>query len=169
MICGTRSGEGRRKQHSQRRQNKPRTICLRRLGASPKPDSNVPALGGARRTILSFILIRAPPTALRVLLQPPASWLLTTRLSRAPPESGNYAVTLTATSGSLSHTTMITVESGSGSAGGVVLPDDKLRLLLDYIPTLSLIPVVLAVGTVGLWRSKRRRENRASFRWLPGP
>src|SRR5205809_4064280 len=86
-----------------------------------------------------------------------------------PPESGNYAVTLTATSGSLSHTTMITVESGSGSAGGVVLPDDKLRLPLDYIPTLSLIPVVLAVGTVGLWRSKRRRENRASFRWLPGP
>ena len=78
-------------------------------------------------------------------------------------ESGNYTVTVTATSGSLSHTTMITVEWGSGSAGGVVLPDDKLRLLLDYIPTLSLIPVVLAVGTVGLWRSKRRRENRALF------
>ena len=58
---------------------------------------------------------------------------------------------------------MITVESGSGSVDGVALPDDKLRLLLDYIPTLSLIPVVLAVGAVGLWRSKRRRENRASF------
>src|SRR5213592_3305022 len=76
-----------------------------------------------------------------------------------PPESGNYAVTLTATSGSLSHTTMITVESGSGSAGGVVLPDDKLRLPLDYIPTLSLIPVVLAVGTVGLEIEKEEREQ----------
>ena len=84
-------------------------------------------------------------------------------ISCSKSESGSYTVTVAATSGSLSHTTMITVESGSGSAGGVVLPDDKLRLLLDYIPTLSLIPVVLAVGTVGLWRSKRRRENRASF------
>src|SRR5207247_7119156 len=90
-------------------------------------------------------------------------------ISCSKAESGNYTVTVTATSGSLSHTTMITVESGSGSVDGVALPDDKLRLLLDYMPTLSLIPVVLAVGAVGLWRSKRRRENRTSFRWLPGP
>ena len=90
-------------------------------------------------------------------------------ISCSKAESGNYTVTVTATSGSLSHTTMITVESGSGLVDGVVLPDDKLRLLLDYMPTLSLIPVVLAVGGVGLRRSKRRRENRVSFRWLLGP
>src|SRR5205823_4273951 len=120
MICGTRSGEGRRKQHKQRRQNKPRTICLRRLGASPEPDSNVPAPGGARRTILSVILIRAPPQhfVFSYTRQHHGSWQRDYLVH--PPESGNYTVTVTATSGSLSHTTMITVESGSGSAGGVV-------------------------------------------------
>ncbi len=169
MICGTRSGEGRRKQHRQRRQNKPRTICLRRLtralNQTPMCQHRLGLAGPSSRSFLSAR--HQQHFVFSYSRQHHGSWQRDYLVH--PPESGNYTVTETATSGSLSHTTMITVESGSGSAGGVVLPDDKLRLLLDYIPTLSLIPVVLAVGAVGLWRSKRRRENRASFRWLPGP
>ena len=47
----------------------------------------------------------------------------------------------------------------------LVVPDPTTAVVDPFtaIPTLSLIPVVLAVGAVGLWRSKRRRENRASF------
>jgi len=79
--------------------------------------------------------------------------------------AGNYTVNMTGSSGTLSHTAMIfiIVLPGSGSVGGVILQTDKMRLLLDYIPTLSLVLVGLATGVVGRWRSKRQRERRASL------
>ena len=78
--------------------------------------------------------------------------------------AGNYTVNIMGTSGTLSHTAtiLITVQPGSGSVGGAILQTDKLRLLLNYIPTLSLVLVVLTMGVVGRWRSKRQRERRAS-------
>ncbi len=75
------------------------------------------------------------------------------------------------TSGTLSHTAtiFITVQPGSGSVGGVILQTDKLGLLLDYIPTLSLVLVVLAIGVLTMWRSRRHGDRRGFyFKWVAG-
>ena len=85
--------------------------------------------------------------------------------------AGNYTVNIMGTSGTLSHTAtiLITVQPGSGSVGGVILQTDKLGLLLDYIPTLSLVLVVLAIGVLTMRRSRRHGDRRGFyFKWVAG-
>ena len=78
--------------------------------------------------------------------------------------AGNYTVTITGTSGTLSHTAMIviTVQPGSGSVGGVVLPTDKLNLLSQILPVWALIAGVATAGVIAVRiRVKGEKENAA--------
>src|SRR5213592_1310167 len=162
MTCGTRSGEGRRNQHKQRRQNKPRTICLRRLEAGPEPDSmcqhRVGLAGPSSRSFLSsrhqqhfaFSYSRKHHSSRQRdhLVQP----IRIGKLHRNRNSNKWFAISHDDDNSRM----------GIWTSGWVVLPDDKLRLLLDYLPTLS-SSVVLAVGTVGLWRSKGGERTESLF------
>ena len=78
--------------------------------------------------------------------------------------AGNYTVTITGTSGTLSHTAMIaiTVQPGSGSVGGVTLPTDKLNLLSQILPVWALIAGVATAGVIAVrTRAKGEKENAA--------
>ena len=75
----------------------------------------------------------------------------------------NYTVTITGTSGTLSHTAIIviTVHPGSGSVGGLVLPTDKLNLLSQILPVWALIAGVATAGVIAVrTRVKGEREKK---------
>ncbi len=74
--------------------------------------------------------------------------------------AGIYTVTITGTSGSLTHTAIIEITvQPEGSVGGMVLPTDKLRLLSQILPVLALIAAVAAVGVIAV-RTRAKRENQ---------
>jgi len=73
---------------------------------------------------------------------------------------GNYTITITGTSGTLSHTVPFAVVVQSTSVGGIVLPVDKLRLIAQVLPATSIILIILIAGIgASLTRRKRRSES----------
>src|SRR5436189_3657544 len=74
--------------------------------------------------------------------------------------AGIYTVTITGTSGSLTHTAIIEITvQPEGSVGGMVLPTDKLRLLSQILPVLALIAAIAAVGVIAI-RTRAKPENQ---------
>src|SRR5436309_7972697 len=74
--------------------------------------------------------------------------------------AGIYTVTITGTSGSLTHTAIIEITvQPEGSVGGMVLPTDKLRLLSQILPVLALIAAIAAVGVIAV-RTRAKPENQ---------
>ncbi len=76
-----------------------------------------------------------------------------------------YVLTITGTSGPLSHTQSITVNVGS--VGGVSLPVDKLKLLTPFIPATALLLSVLAGAILLARRSTRKRETPSKIHNKP--
>jgi hypothetical protein len=76
---------------------------------------------------------------------------------------GNYTVIVTGTSGTLSRTTIITVQAGSGSVGGVTIQIDRLTLLLQILPALFLIVIVATAGIIAV-RVHLKRQKREELR-----
>ena len=70
----------------------------------------------------------------------------------------SYAVTVTGSSGPLTHAVPVTVTVQSPSVGGVVIPVDRLELLVQFLPVFALIPVVLALGIIAV-RSRRSQKK----------
>ena len=78
---------------------------------------------------------------------------------------GNYTVMVTGTNGTLSRTAIVTVQTGSGSVGGVTISIDRLALLLQILPALFLIVIVVTAGVIAVRahvKRKERREHRTS-------
>jgi len=69
----------------------------------------------------------------------------------------NYSVMITGTNSTLARTTMITVQTGSGSVGGVTLSIDRLTLLLQILPALLLLVSVATAGVIAVGAHVRRR------------
>jgi hypothetical protein len=70
---------------------------------------------------------------------------------------GTYTITVTGTSGSLSHSVTIPVTVSSSTVGGVIVPVDKLALLAPYLALASVAMasvVVLAIHARRAWRRK---------------
>src|SRR2546429_290277 len=79
--------------------------------------------------------------------------------------AGNYTVMVTGTNGTLSRTAIVTVQTGSGSVGGVTISIDRLALLLQILPALFLIVIVVTAGVIAVRahvKRKERREHRTS-------
>jgi len=80
---------------------------------------------------------------------------------------GNYTVTITGTSGSLSHAALSAVAVQSSSVGGVALPLDKLKLLAQLLPaTITSLAAIVTVTAASLgWRKKRSKATHSPSRW----
>jgi len=69
-------------------------------------------------------------------------------------------VTISGTSGTLFHTTMILITvQGTGSVGGVIISIDRLTLLLQILPALLLIVIVATTGVIVLRAYVKRVER----------
>ncbi len=74
--------------------------------------------------------------------------------------AGNHTVTISGTSGTLFHTTMILITvQGTGSVGGVIISIDRLTLLLQILPALLLIVIVATTGVIVLRAYVKRVER----------
>lgn len=73
--------------------------------------------------------------------------------------AGNYTVTVTGTSGTLSHAVVIGVIIQSGSVGGVVLPVDRLGLLLGILPVWGSILTSALVALIVVRTGSKRKER----------
>jgi len=75
-------------------------------------------------------------------------------------EAGDYTITITGTSGGLSHTATIAIKvMPGGSVGGVVLPADRLRLLSQILPVMALIAGVAIAGVIAVRSPGGRKEE----------
>lgn len=85
----------------------------------------------------------------------------TTQVYIVATATGNYTFTITGSSGSLSHSTSsvnVNVIQLPSTVGGTVLPVDKLGLILEYLPWISLI--VAGFGAVVYVRRRVRRAGQ---------
>jgi hypothetical protein len=69
--------------------------------------------------------------------------------------ASSYAVAVTGTDGTVSHTILVLVTVPTGSVGGVILPVDKLGLLWQFLPELTLVLATLVSGIILKRRNKR--------------
>jgi plastocyanin len=73
---------------------------------------------------------------------------------------GSYTITVAGTGGGVTHTTQFILTVNPGTIGGVVVPVDKLAMLMPYLGLASLIGGTMALIAVYVGRSKQR-ENRS--------
>ncbi len=76
----------------------------------------------------------------------------------------NYSVIITGTNSTLSRTAMITVQTGTGSVGGVTLSIDRLTLLLQILPALLLMVTFATAGVIAVRAHLRGRRNQNTER-----
>jgi hypothetical protein len=80
--------------------------------------------------------------------------MVSTALTTPP---GAYTVTVTGTSGSLSHSVQISLTvTASGAVGGNLVPTDKLALLIPYV---GLAALIVAATTLTAVYAKRARHR----------
>jgi len=75
--------------------------------------------------------------------------------------SGNYILSIQAASGNLIHAISINIIVSTGSVGGLIIPIDKLGLVIQLVPTGTSILILLASGlaTVGTTRKRGKRRT----------
>jgi len=74
-------------------------------------------------------------------------------------------VTISGTSGTLSHTTMMVMTvQGSGSVGGVTISIDRLTLLLQILPALLLMVIFATAGAIAVRAHLRGRISQNTQR-----
>lgn len=72
---------------------------------------------------------------------------------------GSYTITVAGTGGGVTHTTQFILTVNPGAIGGVVVPLDKLALLMPYLGLASLVGTAMTVIAVYVRRSKQREKR----------
>ena len=150
------------------------TIGLADFAISASPVSQTVVQGGSGQSKITLVSLTGFSGSVSVLSSPRPSGLPTSPMSTTvnlPPlvngfnltfsptattPLGTYIVNVTGTSGARSHFDLLSITVQSPSVGGVIVPTDKVRLLLPYLAGLSLIVAAFkAVETYSHMRKAR--------------
>ncbi len=82
---------------------------------------------------------------------------------------GNYTITLTGTSGTLSHNTTLLLTVHSGSVGGTVVQIDGIKLLSQYTKIAAFLVIIITIGSAIplIWNRRARRHYNPSLSQPP--